>query len=168
MTDEEAAWFGAWLSADGSITLVPGSGNVRPRIRVQFKLTDEDVLLQLSAVAAEFGGQRAVSGPHAPTGLGRKSTFHWALSGADAEALIERVWPWLSSRYQQRYTERRAQVPPQRRGRKLSLSDVQDVKCRLAEGGHGEARRLAREYGVSEGLISAIRHGRVWCDQEVI
>ena len=42
----------------------------------------------------------------------------------------------------------------------LTESQVRDIKSRL--GKWGEGKRIAREYGVSESLISDIKSGRTW------
>jgi hypothetical protein len=146
----ELAWFAGWLCADGSIK---NHGNGRASI--VFQLTDRD---PLERFAEMFGNE--VKGPYAPTGLGRKPRYSWSIRGHKATAIIERIRPWLSRRYLERFEA--LDHAPRKRGKVLTPADVADIKARLGE--WGAARRLAKQYGVSEGLVSAIKLGRVWSD----
>lgn len=149
------AWFGGWLCADGSIKAGPENG--RPCIR--FVITDLD---PLDKFATLFGNK--VGGPHPPSGLGVKDRYEWQISGWRAAMILERVRPWLSTRYGERADVFADWAPRGHAGRLLDPEMVSTIKAALAAGGHGTGRRLAREYGVSEQLISAIRHGRCWVD----
>lgn len=147
LTPEEIAWLGGWISADGSIV-----EHMDGWPRIQFKQTDRDPLDRMSALIG-----KSVSGPHAPTGWGKKQTYSWSVQGEKAVELLHLVWPWLSERYQERarpFMDRTRQ-----RGRKLTEADVERIRT---ETGHGSGRRLAEELGVTDGLISNIRHGRSW------
>lgn len=147
------AWFTGWLCADGCILNV---GKGRPAIK--FTLTDID---PLDKFAEMFGG--SVSGPFPATGLGVKDRYEWRISGWKVAAVIGRVRPWLSHRYAERADKALdAWRPRLHRGQKLNPEAVAEIKRRLDSDGHGAGRRLAREYGVSEQLISAIRVGRTW------
>lgn len=154
LSEADAAWVGAWISADGCIT---DAGDGRPRI--QFKLTDKDVLDRMTDL---FGGK--VLGPYDPVGLGKKPTWHWQISGRPAQRIVEAVWVWLSQRRQDRFKEITSTWSPRsHQGWKLTPSEVDEIKARLAVGAHGIGRQLAREFKVSDAAISAIKHGRMWC-----
>ena len=45
---------------------------------------------------------------------------------------------------------------------KLELEDVEEIKRRLRNPYRGLGRELARRYGVSDQLISRIKHGDAW------
>lgn len=149
------AWLGGWTSADGSI--LSAGPNRRPRIR--FVITDRD---PLDTMAALFGN--AVGGPIPASGLGVKDRFHWQMSGWPAQALIARIKPWLSERYQERADALSAWQPNTDSGHKLTASDVSAIKRALSGGETG--RSLAHTYGVSEAMIGHIKTGRAWSDVE--
>lgn len=154
--EAEIAWFAGWLSADGSVKVADRYG--RPAVR--FQICDRDPLDRF----AELFGNRVV-GPiaqHAGA-FGTKPVFEWRVSGMKAVALLERCLPWLSARYAERARDAmRYAVGRAAPGAKITPEQVAEIKAQLAVGGHGIGRRLARQYGVTDGLISAIRHGRVW------
>jgi hypothetical protein len=45
---------------------------------------------------------------------------------------------------------------------RLSEENVRDIRAELASGRHGTGARLSRRYGVSEAMISNIKHGKAW------
>ena len=47
---------------------------------------------------------------------------------------------------------------------KLTPSQVEEIRFRLAIPYHGLGAELAREYGVSQAVVSAIKHGRIHKD----
>lgn len=143
------AWFGGWLSADGSI-LEPHP--LRPRIR--FVLTDRD---PLDRFAELFGN--TVGGPYPPSGLGVKDRYEWAVGGWQAVMILRRVRPWLSVRYTERAAKFERWVPKKIGRQVLTPSAVAEIRSTT---GYGTGRRLARKFGVSEGLVSAVRLGRCW------
>lgn len=148
------AWFAGWLCADGSIKEHDGG---RPKI--SFTLTDID---PLDRFAELFGN--SVQGPIPPSGLGVKDRYHWQISGWRAAIILQRVRPWLSQRYAERAAAFDAWEPRGHAGRKLTPDDVAIIKAELAKGGHGVGRRLARRFGVSDGMICHIKAGRMWTD----
>lgn len=147
------AWFSGWLCADGSI-----KRHSEKAPKISFTITDLDPLDRFSEI---FGGK--VNGPFPATGLGVKDRYHWQVSGWKAAAIIERCRPWLSVRYTERADMALNSWRPRlHRGQKLNPEQVADIKRRLACGHRGIGRQLAREYGVSDALISAVRVGRLW------
>lgn len=150
--DATFAWFAGWLSADGSIL---NAQDGRPRLR--FGITDRDPLEKFSDL---FGN--AVSGPHPSRGIGVKDIYLWQISGWRAAMLLERVRPWLSDRYKSRMDALSGWEPRGHAGRKLTPENIHDIKHRLATGAHGIGRKLAAEYGVTDGMISSIKKGRSW------
>lgn len=44
----------------------------------------------------------------------------------------------------------------------LTFGQVEEIKRRLEDGKHGIGRQLACEYGVRDGVISAIKSGKTW------
>lgn len=146
------AWFAGWLCADGSIKAHSATSP-----KVSFTITDRD---PLDRFAALFGN--SVQGPIPPSGLGKKDRYHWQISGWRCVEILGIVEPWLSDRYRGRYQNVLRYWKPRERGHKLGADDVADIKRRLREGGHGIGATLAREYGVTSGMISAIKHERAW------
>lgn len=146
------AWFAGWLCADGSI-----KAHSEKSPKISFTITDRD---PLDRFAALFGNK--VQGPIPPSGLGKKERYHWQISGWRCVEILTIVEPWLSNRYRERYQRAIAHWKPRERGVKLRPDDVADIRRRLDGGGHGVGAALAREYGVSSGMITAIKKGRVW------
>lgn len=149
ISEADIAWFGGWLSADGSI----GSNPQRPHIR--FCLTDIDPLERFSDL---FGN--AIYGPAKQHGLGTKPVYEWKLSGWRAKVVLLRVRPWLSVRYAERASLFDAWTARAHRGQKLTPENVAYIREELSSGGVG--RHLAKQFAVSEGMISAIKKGRAW------
>ena len=123
-------------------------------------MCDRDVLERFQ----RYGGG-TISGPHKPSGLGKKDTFELCVNGMRAYHLLRAIWPWLGDR--RREQVRRSVVAwgalePTNEGVKLNKEDVVAIKKRLAVGKHGVGRAVARDYGVTDGMISAIKHGRAW------
>lgn len=154
---ETLSWFAGWLCADGSIL---NAGGGRPKIR--FVITDIDPLDTFSVL---FGN--AVDGPHPPRGLGNKPVYAWAMSGWRAALLLDMVRPWLSVRYTARLDALGPFPEKKHCGWKLTPVQVNDIRNRLSVGKHGVGKELAREYNVTDGLISAIKTGRIWPDDYV-
>lgn len=143
------AWFGGWLCADGSI-MAPA--------RIRFTICDRDPLDEFSRV---LGG--TVSRPMPASGLGAQPRYSWQISGWRAEIVLNRVKPWLSARYSAR-SERAIASRNAPRPRKLSESDVGEIKARLLDGETG--RSIAASFRISEGMVCHIRKGRQWADIE--
>lgn len=154
--EDQIAWFSGWLCADGCITVDSTSRN--KRFKLQFKICDQDPLHKFSAM---FGG--SVGGPVAPTGLGKKPTYNWSVQGWRAATILERCRPWLSDRYAARADAVMGGFSAKNHhGQKLTPAVVANIKAELAAGENGVSRRLAQRYGVSDGMISAIKSGRLW------
>ncbi len=150
LPEAEISWFAGWTSGDGSVL---NAGKTRPRIR--FTLTDKDPLDKFSDL---FGNR--VHGPYNPTGLGKLPRFVWQISGWRACVVLNRIYPWLSNRYQERstpYLNYEAHG-----GRKLNPAQVLEIKKAFSSGKWGTNRDLAQKYGVTDGLISSIKQGRAW------
>jgi len=90
IAETDYAWFAGWLCADGCVSW---SADKAPRLK--FKLTEREPLDRMVDL---FGG--SVSGPHPPTGWGKKDTFYWAIGGDRAVEVLRQCWPWMTSRYQ--------------------------------------------------------------------
>lgn len=152
LTEEQIAYFSGWLCADGCILHDRESGC--PRIK--FTICDLDPLTLFS----EWFGN-SIWGPFKPSGLGKKQKYEWHIAGEKCRILIDRCRPWLSERYTER-AARSSDYKVKAKGRKINAEIVADIKARLASGKHGVGRELAKEYGVTSGLISAIKMGRTW------
>jgi hypothetical protein len=153
--ETDIAWFGGWLCADGSIKRSQGRAG---GLCLAFALTDRE---PLDRFAEMFGN--SVCGPLAPSGLGRKPRYEWRISGTRAVIVVDRVRPWLSPRYLAKADDLLASWQPRGHcGVRLVPDDVIAIRRELAAGGHGVGRRLARQYGVSDAMISAIKTGRMW------
>ena len=146
MSDVELAWFGGWVSADGTI-LAEGP-------TIKFAICDRDPLQKFADL---FGNH--VRGPFKPSGFGKQPRFEWSVRGRRAVWLIALIFPWLSDRYQNRATIalEAYQAQPHSRGRKLSIEQVDRIRS-----SNNSGRQLAREFGISDSLVSAIRRGRAW------
>jgi hypothetical protein len=148
----DIAWFSGWLCADGSIK--PG-----PPPAIKFTICDRDPLERFSDL---FGNR--VHGPFKPSGLGKQVRYEWKLSGAKSLVLLRRCLPHLSRRYRERAEQAMRHSPRDHNGRKLSPSEIISIRAVLSSGRHGVGRMLARKYGVTDALISAIKHGRTWTE----
>lgn len=149
--ETKIAWFGGWVSADGCV----GSDKTKPVIK--FTLTDLDPLQEFSAL---FGNK--IHGPYPQRGLGTKPTYHWQISGWKARYILVRLAPWLSARYTERAAINDDWEPREHAGRKLEPADIVAIKGALSTGKHGVGRQLAKQYNVTEGMISSIKVGRTW------
>lgn len=150
ISEAKIAWFAGWLCADGSIK-IDKSGT--PRIR--FVICDKDPLDKFSEI---FGN--SVHGPYAPSGLGKKPRYEWTLAGMEAVKIIRLTYPWLSDRYREKADRALTYSILPHRGKKLNPDQVATIRMQLAQGKSGT--KLAAEYGVTDGLISAIKGGRIW------
>lgn len=164
-TAAQIAWMAALYEGEGYVCM-PRSRSERggrhsSALRLRFKMCDRDVLEQFK----RFAGGGNLSGPQKPSGLGKKVTYTLAIQGPRAYALLVAFWPWLGER-------RRGQVKaalmkwatmvPTHVGRIITRDEAEQIKRRLEIGGHGIGRQLAREYGVSDVLISRIKMGKAW------
>ena len=148
------AWFGGWLSADGSIIKESKTG----RVKIKFALCDRDPLNIFSTI---LGGR--VSGPFKPSGLGKQPRFEWSISGWKAIYLLRYISGWLSCRYQKRAKAATKGFQQQRHfGRKLNPQKVAQIKSALRYPYHGIVTHLASQHGVTAGQICHIRQGRQW------
>lgn len=159
-SDVDMAWFAAWLCADGCIGgAVTRKAGYRDRylVSLKFTLTDRD---PLDRMAELFGNK--VAGPYAQHegALGTKPLWYWGISGRKAVLLLRRADPWLSIRYRTRAHTVIASWEASSPGRKLTPAQVAEIRERLRTGTHGIGKLLAAEYGVTDGLISAIKTGR--------
>lgn len=157
VSDIDMAWFGGWLSADGCILASGGKGPVK----IRFTICDKDPLDKFSIL---FGN--SVSGPIAPSGLGKTPRYYWQISGSKARLLIKKVYPWLSDRYKERADKALASwMPREHPGRKLTPETVAAIKAALAiDSSYGSGKRLARQFNVTDGMICHIKNGRLWKD----
>ena len=101
----EAAW--AWAAGlfegEGSITYPGKQLGPGRRVRLQLKMTDEDVVRRFQQVV---GG--IVYGPYKylhKDGHIRKAAWMWTSDGVDAAELLRRWWPWLGERRRARIEE---------------------------------------------------------------
>jgi hypothetical protein len=129
------------------------------KLCVKFAMCDEDVLREAQAL---FGGRGTLSGPIAPSGFGRKPRWCWALASKDSYAFLLGTWGWLRSRRRARAREHVKSwlARPAGNTRKLTRVQRREIKAALVGAPWGTSRRLARQYGVSDGAIAHIRYGR--------
>lgn len=155
ISDTDAAWIAGWLCADGSIATHDTT------IRIRWVITDRDPLERITRIV---GGNKMHKTP--PSGYGKKPRYVLQYGGHRAAALIHRCWPWMSLRYKSRYATAasRWRFVPDGVGQKITAKDVAIIKREIATGGRGSNRKLAKRFGVSDGLIAAIKYGRVWRD----
>lgn len=151
-TRERLAWMAALLEGEGCVGDDP--------LRVTLKMCDRDVLERFQ----EYSGfHTAVGGPYPPSGLGKKDTYSWQVSGRKAYALLVALWPWLGVRRQTRIvhaTQKHCEGGKQYRC--LTPMQVRDIKQRMLSPRWGLMRELAKEYNVTDGMIGHIRSGRAW------
>jgi hypothetical protein len=132
-------------------------------LRVKLKMTDRDVLQKFKDKARAG----CMSGPYAPSGLGKKETWDLTINGRAAYALLIAMFFFLCSRRRRQITEaltcwRSVKLP-----RKLDGFQVREIRARYGEPGkhkHGRvsATKLAEEYNVSRSLIYAVLNRRMW------
>lgn len=164
LTEAESAFIGAWLSSDGTIVQHTGAkrGITTYSIRVKWCITDLDPLIKIRSI---IGVNRNIN-TVPPSGFGKKDRHYLVYTGDLAMAIVWECWPWLSDRYKSRYTKFISNCTGRLAGKSLHINDVRDIKSRLKKGVRGVGRELALEYNVTDGMISAIKHGRSWSDVE--
>jgi hypothetical protein len=155
ISDTDVAWFTGWLCADGSIRFV--DKQVRPGIK--FQICDRDPLERFSEL---FGGKVSRGCSPSQTGWGKKPCYYWCITGHFAVALLRRCLPWMSQRYAEKAQRAMNYKTKEHYGRKLSPDQVAEIKTELANGTHGVNRRMAIKFGVTDGMIANIKHGRAW------
>lgn len=137
--------------------LFEGEGSISANGRMRIKMTDRDVLI-LFRLVVQCG---TVHGPYQPSGLGKKLVYEWTVQGKDAFDLMADFQLFMGERRSKRIIEV-LETKYNKKHKKLSPKDVQSIRERISAGVHGINRALAEEYGVSDGLISAIKHRRMW------
>jgi hypothetical protein len=159
---EHLAWLAGLFEGEGCIAAPYRRADNRKSspLRIRIKMCDKDVLQKFKTLA----GMGGVSGPYKPSGWGVKPTFDYVISGRKAYALAAMLWTYLGQR-------RKSQVRRAFRAyakissvRKLTYAQVEDIKRALHAGQHGINRQLAKKYGVTDGMISALKHNRLWKD----
>lgn len=91
--DANIAWAAGLFEGEGSI--VPHR-QARNGVRLQVQMTDHDVLARLQQV---LGGK--IYGPYRyaqPDGFDRKQSWIWTSDGADVDAIMREMQPWLGER----------------------------------------------------------------------
>jgi hypothetical protein len=161
-SDAQIAWMAALYEGEGYVAAPRRrSEGASSPLRLRFKMCDRDVLVRFQ----QFAGGGNLSGPHKPSGLGKKDTFTLSIQGARAYALLAAFGPWLGMRRGEQVRvaiEKWEFLRPTTDGTFINKSDAVEIKRRLATGGHGIGRVLAREYGISDAMISRIKKGRAW------
>lgn len=155
MWDREVlAWLGGLFEGEGTIS-VPSK---KAPIRLRIHMTDRDVLDRFRH-GAKCG---LVHGPFKPSGLGKKPVFAYTISGKKAYALAAALWGYLGARRREQVSRAFCAYAGLSPYRSLEPHQVAEIKDALSRGKHGVGRTLASRYGVSDGMISAIKHGRAW------
>lgn len=93
--DEMRAWAAGLFEGEGSVVPVKGG------VRLQLKMTDEDVVRRFCAIV---GG--TVYGPYSYDDI-RKPAWAWTSDGADPQRIAEGFWPWLGVRRRARIEQLR-------------------------------------------------------------
>lgn len=155
-TPSQIAWMAALFEGEGHAAPPKSrerrNGKKGTSLRVRFKMCDRDVLERFQ----RYAGFGSLHGPFEPTGLGRKVTYEYVAQGAKAYALLVAFWPWLGAR-------RQGQVAAAvKTWGEMKQEQAVQIKERLATGVHGIGRLLAREYGITPGMISHIKRGTAW------
>lgn len=149
----------ALFEGEGCILAEKRSG----KLSLQFAMTDLDVLETFQRMA---GGGWLSPRPYDKGGLGKKPCWELRFTGRRAYALVIAMWPWMHERRRGQITkavQRWLLAVPTSAGIKITREQVGEIKRSLAlDSGYGTSRRLAEKYGVSDALIGAIKHGRVW------
>jgi hypothetical protein len=87
------------------------------------------------------------------------------IQGVRAYALLVAFWPWLGVRRQDQVKTaliKFGTMIPTRMGRIITRTEAEHIKEKLREGSHGIGRELARQYSISDGMVSRIKCGRAW------
>jgi hypothetical protein len=164
-TPSQIAWMAALYEGEGYVA-VPKPKNAETRckgspLRLRFKMCDRDVLERFQ----RYAGFGSLHGPFKPSGLGKKVTYEYIAQGAQAYALIVAFWPWLGVRRQGQVTTAIlawAGMKQTKDGRVITPNQAIEIKRRLVGGSHGIGRQLAREFGITPGMISHIKLGDAW------
>mgnify|MGYP000906161457 CR=1 len=153
-TRETLAWMGGLYEGEGSVSIPKKNSPFRLRI----KSTDRDVLIRFQKYA-KCGG---TSGPFKASGLGKKDVWEFAVTGRRAFALAVALWSFLGARRRFQLKAALTAYAVMSPDRSLSRVQVREIKVALRAGRWGSGRALAKKFNVSEGLISAIKAGRIW------
>lgn len=161
----EIAWMAALFEGEGCVDMprsrTDRGGRHSSPFRIKFKMCDRDVLERFH----RYAGGGILIGPHKPSGLGKKMTYSFSVQGPRAYALLVAFWPWLGERRREQVSKAMIKwgtMKPKLAGVVLSRDDATAIRAALASGKHGIGKQLASQYGVSNGMISAIKYGRVW------
>lgn len=85
----DAAWAAGLFEGEGSFVVSP-----KGHPRLQFKMTDQDVVLRFQAVV----GVGNVNGPYQAASGNRQPYWEWRCSGEEAQALARLLLPYLGIR----------------------------------------------------------------------
>lgn len=97
MNERDLSWLAGLLEGEGCFTgrkWTPANGGTKITPRIQARMTDEDVLQRVRAIA---GG--TVSGPYHPHGA-RRPIWNWQVSGAVAVRVAKELRPLMGERRQ--------------------------------------------------------------------
>lgn len=154
----DVMWLAGLYEGEGCVVSDKRGGSLKLRIG----MTDRDVLVTFQELAQ--GGYISPRSRDSG-GLGKKPVWDYVATGRHAYAVFIAMFPFLHQRRRNRIHEKLTvwlTLIPSSAGRSLRHADVRVIKRELDSGGHGTGRRLAKQYGVSDATISAIRVGRIW------
>ena len=156
MKKHELIWLAGLLEGEGCFF---SAGGNCPGIRVN--MTDEDTVkyvANLLNVVAHEG--------HTPAG---KPAYHCSLFGKPAIDLMLKLYPYMKSRRRAKINEvvgLAAERPGKAMGSRHWRTRLNEADIRVIRDGHNRRGTkvvdLARQFGVSEAVVSCIVHRKTW------
>lgn len=153
-TEQSIAWMAGLFEGEGCILAPTDKGP----LRIKIGMGDKDVLEKFHGAA----GCGCVSGPWPCSGIGKRPYWEFAVSGRRAYALAAAMWLHLGSRRREQVARAFRALAAKPHYRKLSHEQVCQIRNELARGKYGVNRALARQFKVTDAMISAIKHRRAW------
>lgn len=148
-TRENVAWLAGLYEGEGCVVAPPSGG-----IRAKISMGDRDILERYCTLSGA-----TLTGPHPACGVGTQPYWMATINGRAAYALLAAIFDWLGNRRRAQVTKAIARWATQTQWRKLTGTQVREIRARHADGGCSY-KSLAREYNVSFGLIGHIVTGR--------
>ena len=146
----DLAWLAGILEGEGSFLKAPPSDPGRPRISLQ--MTDEDVVARAAVLlGVKYSSSKDRKRPT------WKPTFQLQVKGKRAAGLMRELYPQMGQRRRSQILAALETFSPRDPVRKLSESDVVEIRC-----SRETSNVVARRFGVAGGTVRKIRRGVLW------
>jgi len=161
----DTAWLAGILEGEGSFIWNNKGGNVYGCPYLRIGMTDEDIVKRVQSM---IGGRIRIESARQK---GWKDQFRLAISGQPAIEVMKKILPFMGERRSIKISQlidKWESRPNRKQGHrnihaKLTSSQVIQIRERYAVGNISQ-RALAQEYGVTNGAINFVVHGRTWKD----